>query len=154
MISSCTAWRPIWGFEPDLYILQAAQKRKGIVPKAQNGKGNETPKPYMESDQVVGNRLLFSFLGRARISRAPTPTSLMPSVSLVRRRLVYGCSPTTDNNIRASLKTLKFYLFLASYTAYFFLLTSEIFLALKGSSSVVVKPCQTQKSNTSNVRFL
>ena len=24
----------------------------------------------MESDQVVGNRLLFSFLGRARISRA------------------------------------------------------------------------------------
>ena len=71
MISGCTAWRPIWGFEPELYLLRAAQKRKGIVPKAQNGKGNETPKPYMESDQVVGNRLLFSFLGRARILAGP-----------------------------------------------------------------------------------
>ena len=30
------------GFEPELYLLRAAQKRKGIVPKAQNGKGNET----------------------------------------------------------------------------------------------------------------
>ena len=68
MISGCTAWRPIRGFEPELYLLRAAQKRKGIVQKAQNGKGNETPKAYMESDQVVGNRLLFSFLGS--ISRA------------------------------------------------------------------------------------
>ena len=59
------------GFEAELYLLRAAQKRKGIVPKAQNGKGNETPKPYMESDQVVGNRLLFSFLGRARILAGP-----------------------------------------------------------------------------------
>ena len=71
MISGCTIWRPIRGFEPKLYLLRAAQKRKGIVPKAQNGKGNEIPKPYMESAKVVGNRLLFSFLGRARVLAGP-----------------------------------------------------------------------------------
>jgi len=75
------------GFEPELYLLRAAQKRKGIVPKAQNGKGNETPKPYMESDQVVGNRLLFSFLGRARISRARPHLAITESNNRLTQKL-------------------------------------------------------------------
>ena len=67
----------LYSLETDLRIRTWAiftaggPKKKGNRPKGPKWKRKWNPKPYMESDQVVGNRLLFSFLGRARILAGP-----------------------------------------------------------------------------------